>query len=119
MFPRFRYNERNDRESIPVIGGRVRFETRPDDPFFVHSIDLRAAEFEDADLALLTYWFDEWECFSRVESLDMRGTAVSDSGLGHLCNLKSLRELDLRNTRVTREAVAKLQQALTDCKISF
>jgi len=54
---------------------------------------------------------------ANVKMLDLEGTQVTDDGLHHLIDLTELRQLDLSGTKVTAEGVAKLQQALPNCKI--
>lgn len=58
---------------------------------------------------------DDWTLESFPEGLvnlwrlDLSGTAVGDAGLNSLLRLKNLTKLDLRDTRVTAEGVARLQ----------
>ncbi len=42
---------------------------------------------------------------------------ITDAGLGHLRGLTHLQYLDIQGTAVTAEGVARLQQALPNCKI--
>lgn len=44
-------------------------------------------------------------------------TDVTDTGLEHIKDLRGLRTLVLARTRVTDEGVAKLQQALPNCRV--
>ena len=50
-------------------------------------------------------------------NLDLQRTEITDAGLEHLNGLKQLRFLNLTDTHVTDAGVAKLQQALPNCKI--
>jgi hypothetical protein len=43
---------------------------------------------------------------------------VTDAGLEHLKSLASLKELELWDTQVTKEGLAKLKAALPNCKIT-
>jgi len=52
-----------------------------------------------------------------LEDLTLDNTVIAD--LSPLLNLKNLKVLSCTNTKVTKEEVAKLQEALPDCKISF
>jgi len=52
-----------------------------------------------------------------LETLDLRGTKVTDAGLAHLAGLTALKELNLSRTQVTDAGVAKLQKALPNCSI--
>ena len=54
----------------------------------------------------------------QLQILDLDGTRVTDAGLEDLTGLTQLATLDLSDTRVTDAAVAKLQQALPNCKIT-
>ena len=49
----------------------------------------------------------------------VNGSSLSDAGLEHLRPLTNLKILGLRNTQVTSAGVAKLQQALPNCKIEW
>ncbi len=53
-----------------------------------------------------------------LRSLDLSQMPLDDSDLEHLTPLNGLRHLDLTDTKVTAEGVAKLQQALPNCKIT-
>ena len=53
----------------------------------------------------------------RIEEVDLSGIEVSDAGLVHLARLKSLNTVLLKNTKVTDEGIARLQQELPDCRI--
>ena len=55
--------------------------------------------------------------FRRLKFLSLRETRISDAGLRHLKGLTQVQTLDLTGTQVTDEGVAKLQQALPNCKI--
>ncbi len=52
-----------------------------------------------------------------LESIIVDHSSITDAGLEHLSALKKLKRLDARNTKVTAAGVAKLQQALPNCKI--
>ncbi|HEY4260419.1 MAG TPA: hypothetical protein VGM98_09670 [Schlesneria sp.] len=53
----------------------------------------------------------------QLKSLNLSGCLISDAGLKTLSSLKTLESLKLANTKATPDGIAKLQQALTDCKI--
>jgi hypothetical protein len=53
-----------------------------------------------------------------LQWLDLRCTDTTDAGLEHLSGLRKLRGLSLDYTKVTDAGVAKLQQALPNCKIT-
>ena len=56
---------------------------------------------------------------TNLESLVLTGyTQITDSGLVHLKNLSNLEARSLSYTKVTDAAIAELQKALPDCKIS-
>ena len=52
-----------------------------------------------------------------LRELDLRKTPVSDAGLPHLHAARSLRLIELEETRVSSTAVAALQDALPGCVI--
>ena len=53
----------------------------------------------------------------QLSDLSLKYTQVTDAGLEHLKGLKQLKTLYVWGIKVTDEGVAKLQQALPDCKI--
>jgi hypothetical protein len=55
---------------------------------------------------------------TRLQSLNLMFTDVTDAGLVHLEGLTSLNQLLLQDTQATDAGVAKLQQALPNCKIT-
>ena len=54
---------------------------------------------------------------TKLQTLDLMETKVTDAGLEHLKGLTKLQSLNLKRTKVTDEGVKKLQQALPKCKI--
>lgn len=56
---------------------------------------------------------------SRVRSLTLEGTSVTDAGLKCLAKLRRLQNVDLRNTRVTAEGAKRLKRALPNCNIEI
>ena len=55
---------------------------------------------------------------TKLEGLELDGTQVTDVGLVHLQRLTRLKLLGLVGTQVTDDGVIKLQQALPNCVIS-
>ena len=53
-----------------------------------------------------------------LRALDLSQVPVNDSDLENVAPLKELRQLDISDTKVTADGVAKLQQALPNCKIT-
>ncbi len=53
-----------------------------------------------------------------LRALDLSQVPVNDSDLEKVAPLKELRQLDISDTNVTAAGVAKLQQALPNCKIT-
>ncbi len=51
------------------------------------------------------------ESLSKLETLSLATTAITDEGLAHLANLGKLKELDLRFTKTTDAGVQKFQAA--------
>lgn len=66
-------------------------------------------EFDDSDLAELVPML---KSFPNLRTLRLRGTSVSDDGLKELQHVKTLRLLDVKNTRVSERGIAVLQDAL-------
>ncbi|HWA97405.1 MAG TPA: SUMF1/EgtB/PvdO family nonheme iron enzyme [Pirellulales bacterium] len=67
---------------------------------------------------------DEWlEILSGLRTLDrleiVPSAGITDRGLLHLEQLTKLKTLDLAGTKVTAAGMAKLQQALPNCKIEW
>jgi hypothetical protein len=52
-----------------------------------------------------------------VQWLYLPGTSITDAGLTHLARLTALKELDLRDTPVSRAGFEQLRQALPNCFI--
>ena len=63
-------------------------------------------------------WLEHLEGMPQLQWLYLDDTGITDGGLKHLVGLTRLQELDLRGTQVTDDGVAKLQQALPNCKIT-
>jgi Leucine-rich repeat (LRR) protein len=56
---------------------------------------------------------------TKLGTLKLSGTKISNAGLRHLKGLTSLKYLDLKGTSVTDEGVNDLKQALSKCTIVF
>lgn len=54
---------------------------------------------------------------SRLEWLDLCGIKVEDSALEVVSAIPSLRQLDVRNTKVTSKGVARFRNARPDCEV--
>lgn len=52
-------------------------------------------------------------------SLSLAGTAVTDAGIAKLERMKTLRYLNVRGTKATREGAERLRVALPNCEIDF
>ena len=113
------YDTANDKGYRPIILMKRLPEWHEDDATSatrrIKSADLRDASFGNADLAMLY----ENELFSAIQSLDLRGTVISDEGLVHLERLKSLEVLRLEDTSVTQQGVEGLRRALPNCEIRY
>ena len=55
---------------------------------------------------------------ARLHYLGLKSEGVTDAGLSHLKRLKSLQELTIGSTKVTKDGLKKLERELPDCKIS-
>ena len=67
-------------------------------------IDKRMAPIVDDQLPLL-------DGLTKAQVLDLEGTLITDSGLRHLYGLENLHCLVVRRTKVTPEAIFRLQQS--------
>ncbi|MBC7818407.1 MAG: DUF1080 domain-containing protein [Planctomycetaceae bacterium] len=74
------------------------------------------------ELVLYQVSDDQLRRLAPLQNLTMlslvNGSSLSDAGLEHLRPLTNLKILGLRNTQITAAGVAKLQQALPNCKIA-
>ena len=52
-----------------------------------------------------------------LQWLYLPGTSVTDSAVTHLARLSGLKELDLRDTLVSRTGIERLGEALPNCLI--
>ena len=62
-------------------------------------------------------WLPEIVKLTQLKYLDLTNSHVSDAGLEILSTASWLRQLDLRGTSVTKEAIDHLQKALPQCTI--
>ncbi len=76
----------------------------------ISTVDLADTDITDTDLAVLRQAPD-------TELLVLRNTKVGDASVKYLTNNASLRILDLRKTRFSREGVAKLRRLFPDATI--
>jgi hypothetical protein len=53
--------------------------------------------------------------FVVVDDLDLAGTSVTDAGLECLTQLSALRRLNVNNTRITDEAIARFRTLMPNC----
>lgn len=84
-----------------VIGGRL-----------MVSVNFAYTRLTDSDLNRLTGLADD------LEWLGLSGTQITDLGLIEIASLQRLRNLDLRDTKVTLAGIAELQRSLPECKIT-
>ncbi len=56
---------------------------------------------------------------TRLTTLELQETKVTDTGLKHLTGLTNLTTLHLLRTKVTAQGVADLKKALPECKIGW
>jgi len=76
----------------------------------LQTLDLSNTHVTDAGLVYMCR-------LTALEELNLRGTQVTDAGLEYLKGLTPLRILDLDDTKVSVDGVARLQQALPNCGI--
>ncbi len=74
-------------------------------------IDLRL---EENQISSLPYEFGD---MSSLATLFLNDNPITDEDLKYIKPLKNLAALELSNTKVTKEGIQDLQQALPDCKI--
>lgn len=54
---------------------------------------------------------------TNLRNLDLSDTGITNEGLVHIAQIKSLRFLDLTETKVTEDAIERLRAELPDCQI--
>jgi hypothetical protein len=64
----------------------------------------------DSDLVVL-------EDFSKLRSLDLRGTLLTDECVKHIKHLRSLDELNISQTQISAIGASELSSALPNCNI--
>lgn len=70
-----------------------------------YAVDLSGTPAEDDDLVYL-------QKIANVNSLNIQGARITDAGLEHLYQIKTLRQIYLNGSGVTREGRAKLAEKL-------
>ena len=73
-------------------------------------VDLRGQDLSDTDLASL-------KNVNKADVIELDGVPIGDAGIRYLRGLQNLKYLVLRNTRVSDEAVYRLQQTIPRCWI--
>src|SRR5687768_5803791 len=53
----------------------------------------------------------------RLESLDLRGTRVSDDGIAHLQRLRRLTLLRLKGSSISTDGIEHIRKSLPNCKL--
>jgi Leucine-rich repeat (LRR) protein len=67
--------------------------------------------------ALSDVFLDELAALKKLERLSLAKSPVSDGSAKRLTLLTHLRELDLRDTKITATRIAELKKALPECRI--
>ncbi len=126
-------------------GRRLQLEVKGDDsvdlsfisliaPDIFHSVDLSDTKVHDWELANLKKLVDLKELdlsgtsissqalaylrgLNKLEKLWLDGTMVDDSCVPDLKRLDRLKKLSLRNSKISINAIAELQEALSNCQI--
>jgi hypothetical protein len=57
--------------------------------------------------------------FPHLGEVSLRGTSITDAGLKHLAQFKTLKGVVLEGTKTTREGVAEFQRALPECRVKW
>ena len=89
-------------EHVAAKGGLVLWDSKSVKVSFIRGA------LNDGDLCI----FHE---FTIVDDLDIAGTDVTDAGLENLKQLSDLRHLNVDNTRVTDEAIARFRLRMPNC----
>lgn len=106
-------------EPITRLGGYVHYGG--DDGGIVlglsgaHSVHLSGCPVTDDDLAAMRAVL---ESMLNLNDLSLDETQISDAGLKHLSGLTQVRVINLRQTQVTLEGVARLQKQLPKCLLN-
>ena len=74
-------------------------------------LNLDRSQITDAGLAQLLPLAD------KLESLDIRGTRVSDDGIAHLQRLSRLTLLRLKDSAISTAGIEKIRKSLPSCKL--
>jgi Leucine-rich repeat (LRR) protein len=91
---------------VTRLGGKVEFdETRVDKP--IVKVDLHGTQVTDEDLAVLKNSRSE---LKELRYLDLRLTKIGDEGVAKLANLKSLQTLNLFRTQLSDAGLAYLKK---------
>jgi hypothetical protein len=96
---------------VARLGGTVEFnENVPGRPIF--KVDLHGTQVTDSDLAMFDYAKTD---LKELRYLDLRLTKISDDGVARLKNLRQLQTLNLFRTRLGDKGLAQLKK-LTDLR---
>jgi len=98
--------------SVARLGGTVEFdENLPGRP--IVKVDLHGTQVTDSDLTMFEYAKND---LKQLRYLDLRLTKISDEGVARLKNLRQLQTLNLFRTRLGDKGLAHLRK-LTDLRI--
>ena len=106
-------------EPITRLGGYVHYGG--DDGGIVlglsgaHSVHLDDCPVTDDDLGVMRSVLDS---MPNLHQLSLSKTQITDNGLKHLSGLTQVRSIDLRQTQVTPEGVARLQKHFPKCLLN-
>jgi hypothetical protein len=82
--------------------------------FDVYRLDLSKCVKKPGDNDLLLL-----DLFEHLGQLNLKGAPITDAGLKHLYNMKTLWSVDLYDTQVTKKGVDELKRALPKVNISW
>jgi hypothetical protein len=61
---------------------------------------------------------DETIHMTKLQTLLLRGKAITDAAVPHLLGFRHLKQLYLTDTRISKKGLGKLKSGLPDCRIA-
>ena len=100
------------KEEIDEVGGQIEFLEQGG-----IRLTLTGSRVSDADMHAVTALCSNHREYTAIRLLDLSDTRISNKGLEILCQLETLEELNLSNTRVTEAGIRKFEATVPDCRV--